>query len=322
MSMISGWGIDVSAYDAKQYSGALRPMDWVTARINGGITTAIIKASEGANYIDPAFLRQWQAAKDAGTQRVAYHFFRNNQDAVAQANLFKSILTNDFTPSDFIAVDFETQDGMLGSHCLSAVYLFLTEMKKTHPVDHMLLYTYPAFWQTIGGANATWAAEYKLWIAQWPKDTWILNFPINIFDAAGLASLKQQIVNGILLPPVVKPWASPAIWQFTARADTRAIPGYVGFKKVCDYNVVYPSLGDEPTPPPTPPVNPSPVYPKYITTVNVNVRNGPLDTDPIIKVLIKGTTVTTDIPTQTSATRTHILTPLTGWIYSAYLNKL
>jgi hypothetical protein len=65
-----------------------------------------------------------------------------------------------------------------------------------------------------------------------------LGYPLKVFDASGLAGLKAEIVAGSLRPVELKPWSGPAIWQFTARADTRAVPGYSGIKKVCDYNAV------------------------------------------------------------------------------------
>jgi hypothetical protein len=222
------FAIDVSRYDAVQADGTLQPLDWRRARLD----LAIIKASEGMRA-DPAFACQWQAA--AGLPRVAYHFFRSNVEAAAQAQFFSSLL-EDLSPFDRLAVDFETLDGMRPTYALNSLAVFLIGIGKKHAPP--LIYTYPGFWQTFDPALTAWAAKYPLWLAQWPRDTWILGYPLKVFDASGLAGLKAEIVAGSLGPVELKPWSGPAIWQFTARADTRAVTGYSGIKKVCDYNAV------------------------------------------------------------------------------------
>lgn len=59
-------GIDVS-----HHQGAI---DWPRVRA-AGVTFAYIKASEGADFLDPRFEVNWRAAKAAGIKRGAYHFF-------------------------------------------------------------------------------------------------------------------------------------------------------------------------------------------------------------------------------------------------------
>jgi hypothetical protein len=228
------FGIDVSNYDTLTADGTRKPMNWDISWLD----LAIIKSSEGL-YSDPSFDMQWAAAR--GLSRVAYHFFRSNINAISQANALKlKLILGEFQPhKDYVAVDFETPDGMNGAQCLANLGSFLYEIEKFIPTSRILIYTYPGFWNGIGGAKATWAAKYPLWLAQWPRDSWILNFPVNIFDGPGLAKLKSDVETGVLKPMALKPWTAPAIWQFTARADTRAIPGYVSVKKVCDYNAVY-----------------------------------------------------------------------------------
>ena len=322
MNLVSDWSIDVSSYDAKQANGSYAAMNWTAAHLLGGIGVAIIKSSEGTNWTDPAFAMQWQAAKNAGLVRVAYHFFRSNENAITQANYFKSILIKNgfIVGNDFIAADFETLDGKGGAFCLAAVSSFLYEVKKLIPASHMLIYTFPSFWQSIGGTGTAgiWATEYKLALAAWPKDLYIASIPLSLFNSATLEAFKAQINAGITLPPVLKPWRSPAIWQFTSRVNTNVIPGYVGVKKAVDYDAIYPSLLGGVIP--TPPVPPTPTFPQYITTVNVNLRSSPADTAPVIKVLPAGTVVQVDA---TSGTRSHVISPTPeGWIYSAYLKPV
>ena len=216
-------------------------------------------------------------------------------------------------------LDFETQDGQDANTCLTRANAFMTRVEKVMPASRMLIYTYPSFWNSIGGnRNAPWAARYKLAEAYWIKDWYIANQPLNLFYSNSLATLKAQINSGALLPMQLLPWKTPAIWQFTSRVSPSAIPGYVGIKKAADYNAVYPSFGS--VPPPVPPTPPAPAYPKYKTAVNVNVRSGAADTDPVIGVLYRNTIVEVDT---TSGTRSHTISPNpTGWIYSTYLIKI
>ena len=224
------FSIDVSLYDAVQADGkTYKAMNW------SAFDLAIIKSSE-AMFVDPAFKLQWAAA--AGKPRVAYHFFRSNVNAIAQAQMLLATLS-DFTDNDYVAVDFETMDGQKGAQCLANLASFLYEAEKVVPASRILIYTSPSFWTELGGTKCSWASKYMLWLAQWPKDKWILNFPVNIFDGKGLAQLKSDIEMGVLKPSIPLPWKSVAVWQFTSRADTKVIPGYVGVKKVADYDAVF-----------------------------------------------------------------------------------
>lgn len=72
-------GIDVS-----RWQGAV---DWPTVR-DAGIGFAFIKATEGGDRVDPAFLTHWQGAARAGVPRGAYHFYYFCRSAEDQAQWF------------------------------------------------------------------------------------------------------------------------------------------------------------------------------------------------------------------------------------------
>ncbi len=233
------WAIDVSSYDAISGKENLQPVNWTTARDQGGLSLAIIKVSEGLR-MDTAFNLQWSAVKGI-LPRAAYHFFRSNINAIQQAQACWSYLsTAGFEKNDLLIVDFETLDGIAGPKALLAVASFLYEVEK-HGINP-LLYTYPGFWNGIKGDQASWAAKYRLALAQWPKDTWILNYSPSVFTKDRLAVIKDSIATGSLKPMALKPWSSPAIWQFSSRVESKAIPGHPGFKKVVDYNAVFMDL--------------------------------------------------------------------------------
>ena len=73
-------GVDVSKYQGE--------IDWDTVR-GSGVTFAWIKATEGGDYKDQYFDRNWQAAKDAGIRRGAYHFAYWCRSAAEQVAWFE-----------------------------------------------------------------------------------------------------------------------------------------------------------------------------------------------------------------------------------------
>jgi lysozyme len=92
-------GIDVSKHTAK--------VNWQHL-IKEGYTFVYIKATEGSSYQDPRYEQHTEAARKAGLQTGAYHFFRFKADGVVQAKLFlKQYLAypHELPP----VIDFETE---------------------------------------------------------------------------------------------------------------------------------------------------------------------------------------------------------------------
>ncbi len=79
-------GIDVSKYQGE--------VDW-QAVANSGVRFAWIKATEGGDYADPVFERNWAGAKAAGLARGAYHFAYWCRPAVEQLEWFKAHVPRD-----------------------------------------------------------------------------------------------------------------------------------------------------------------------------------------------------------------------------------
>jgi len=67
--MTIGRIVDVS--DAQHPNGA--PIDWVTAK-NNGVTTALVKATQGTTYLNPWYSRDVAEAQAASIDVLAYHF--------------------------------------------------------------------------------------------------------------------------------------------------------------------------------------------------------------------------------------------------------
>lgn len=81
----SPWaGRFVQGVDVSRHQGAI---DWRTLATTD-IRFAYIKASEGGDYADPMFARNWEGAGAAGLKRGAYHFFTLCKSGLAQAANF------------------------------------------------------------------------------------------------------------------------------------------------------------------------------------------------------------------------------------------
>ena len=76
-------GVDVSHHQGS--------IDWPRVRA-AGVAFAIIKATEGVTFTDPAFAENWRSAGRAGLVRGAYHFFTFCTPGRAQAAHFAEIV--------------------------------------------------------------------------------------------------------------------------------------------------------------------------------------------------------------------------------------
>ncbi len=92
-------GVDISKYQAGIDLAA------------GGAQFAILKASEGAGYTDPAFLGNLNEARRAGLQVGFYHFARPwatpDNTARAEAEWFVSVVHPHLGPDDVVVLDWE-----------------------------------------------------------------------------------------------------------------------------------------------------------------------------------------------------------------------
>jgi lysozyme len=75
---------DVVGVDVSNHQGDI---DW-PALAASGIAFAYIKATEGGDFRDQRFRQNWDAARNAGVPRGAYHFFRQCRTGADQASNF------------------------------------------------------------------------------------------------------------------------------------------------------------------------------------------------------------------------------------------
>ena len=96
-------GIDVSHYQGE--------VEWHRVAASD-FRFAYMKASEGGTFVDPAFQRNWDGARDAALPRGAYHFAHPGSDADAQAAHFASIVGPPTWGELPPVLDLETTDGL------------------------------------------------------------------------------------------------------------------------------------------------------------------------------------------------------------------
>lgn len=183
-------GIDVSSYQDR--------IDWSRAKADG-IAFAYVKASEGTTFADPKYRAHVTGAKTAGIKAGAYHFARPDtnstdlkRDARAEADWFLSLAaprSGDLLP----VLDLETA-GLAPARMVEWTRAWLERVRGrigARPV----LYTYPAFWSSMGGTTAF--RLYPLWIANY----------------------------GVSQPQLPAGWRRYTIWQYTSSGSVDGVPG-------------------------------------------------------------------------------------------------
>ena len=146
-------GIDVSHYQGH--------VDWQAVRA-AGCAFAFAKATEGTGVTDPFFAANWAGMKAAGLMRGAYHFYRAQEPAAAQAAHFLS--TVQFEPGDLPPVlDIEVNDGVTGEALVGGVQTWLDAVEPAAGATPVV-YTNTPFWDAHFngqfGASPLWVAHY------------------------------------------------------------------------------------------------------------------------------------------------------------------
>jgi lysozyme len=142
-------------------------VDWTQIDISS-INFAIIKATDGIDYVDPSFQVNWSAAGQlSALKRGAYHFFRPDDDVDAQIELIKRTVI--LQPTDLpLALDVENTDNRNLSPkdvpTLARLLQSLTALFNRKPI----LYTSGDGWTSLGcpaSSGALSFVDFPLWIA-------------------------------------------------------------------------------------------------------------------------------------------------------------
>ncbi len=125
----------------------------------------VFKATEGVDYLDPAFKKHWVAARKHGFIRGAYHFFVAHDDPIAEAQWYIKnvpLQQGDLYP----IVDVERAKKNEKPGLKKRLQQFLSLIKKHYGVSP-IVYTGPHFWNTYIGESLH---DGELWIAQYEVD--------------------------------------------------------------------------------------------------------------------------------------------------------
>jgi lysozyme len=156
-------GIDVSHYKNQ--------IDWNRVQ-ESGLTFAIIKATEGNNFIDSRFDYNWTRARRVDMIRGAYHFFRPLVDPVSQAHHYLRIVgkildKTDLPPvldvevfPDFIKNEYKK---ISTSERQQRVRVWLQTIETATGRTPMIYTDYYTWRDYLGNTEAF--ARYPLWIA-------------------------------------------------------------------------------------------------------------------------------------------------------------
>ncbi len=178
-------GIDVSSYQGV--------IDWPAVKASG-VVFAYIRASDGMTYPDTTFAANWANARTAGVLRGAYQFFREDEDPVAEADFFLTMM-GPLEPDDLPPViDVETADGQSQSDVVVNIGKWLDEVQTgsgRKPMVYAGLYS----WPTLTGGTSAYA-DYSLWVPQY----------------------------GPTCPTLPSPWTNWAFFQYSDNVATPGIP--------------------------------------------------------------------------------------------------
>ena len=178
-------GVDVASYQGNP--------DWSKVAASG-IAFAFTKATEGTDYLNPTFARNWREIKSAGIKRGAYHFARPDANtAEAEALYFvQTVMVGGIEPGDMLALDLEAGTGPLGDWAVR----FMRTVRQMTGVTP-LLYSGAYFIRDHSIGAAPDIERYQLWLAAYQE----------------------------ALPPAPAPWDAVTFWQHT---DKMTVPGIAG----------------------------------------------------------------------------------------------
>lgn len=183
--MTTLYGVDVSHY--QHY------IEWDTVAARRAVDFAFVKATEGHDYADSLFSRNWEELGRLGIRRGAYHFFRAYGCGEDQARHFLS--TVKMQPGDLAPVlDIERNDDMPPEVMREEAAIWLKTVESTLGIKP-IIYTSQNFFDHF---LAGYFDDYPLWVARYSDE-------------------KPVLVNG-------KRWH---IWQFANDGCIDGIPRQV-----------------------------------------------------------------------------------------------
>ncbi|MFD0664374.1 glycoside hydrolase family 25 protein [Thermocatellispora tengchongensis] len=147
-------GIDVSNWQGD--------VDW-ERHARDGVAFAFAKASEGGDYTDTWFARNWAGMRENWLVCGAYHFARPKGDPGEQAEHFLGVIraAGGLRRGDLLALDLEDADGLPPARVARFARRWCRAVEERSGV-RPFVYTFVAFAED---GNCAGLAEYPLWIS-------------------------------------------------------------------------------------------------------------------------------------------------------------
>jgi lysozyme len=143
--------------------------DWPTWR--GFINFASAKATEGLDFQDEQFPRNWQYMRKLGIYRFAYHYAHPDLDPAQQARyLTDYVRKQGLYPHDNFLLDLEETGGLSPVDVSFWAWVFCTEINRLNPGHRVLVYCDASFAEA---GNCAKLGGWGLWVANYgvPKPT-------------------------------------------------------------------------------------------------------------------------------------------------------
>lgn len=192
---------------------------------------AIIKATEGVGYVDPACDTLYQRAKNAGKLLGVYHYARPDlgNSAVAEADYFVNNIQG-YLHQAILVLDWE--EGYLGN--VAWAKAFLDRVKERTGIK-ALIYMSASPMRSYDWSSVV-AGDYGLWVANYGTNN---------------GQPQENVFNNYPL----KYWSFYALWQYTSKGSVSGYNGNVDmniFSGDAEAWRKYANSSSTPAPSPTP----------------------------------------------------------------------
>lgn len=179
-------GIDVSNWQGS--------VDWA-AHARAGVAFAFAKATEGGDFTDTFFARNWEGMRENWIVCGAYHFARPKGDPAEQAQHFLDAIrkAGGLRRGDLVALDLETSDGLRPERVARHARRWCRHVER-HGGVRPIIYTFQWFARS---GHCAGLGDYPLWIA-------------------GPDQPRGR-------PPVPRPWRAWAIHQYAHKPIDRNV---------------------------------------------------------------------------------------------------
>lgn len=170
-SDISAAPAGVPGIDVSHHNGAI---NWSSVA-GSGVKFSYIKATEGTNFISPAFATNYTQSHAAGLIRGAYHFARPDASSgAAQANYFADHGGAWSADGQTLPGALDLEDTASAPHCYgkspAQIVAWTRDFSDTYRARtgrDVVLYTSAGWWNDCAGGSNAFASTNPLWAASW-----------------------------------------------------------------------------------------------------------------------------------------------------------